>query len=92
MAGDNTDPILWAADIAGWDQENGAPGIGLFGNAIQVWAIFQGPHHTVSVAEAAKAFNCDPQRIIQAVNDHSYMYLCGDSAKPLEQTIEHDGD
>lgn len=90
MTGDRYDFDAWAPSGDGWDQETGAPDISYFGNAIQVWAIFQ--NRTVTVAEAALTFNCTPDRIRQAIKAHRYMYLRGDPAKPLEQKIEHDGE
>lgn len=74
---------LESDDTQGWNQDNGQPGIGLFSNAVQVWAIAQG--RDVTVQEAALAFNVVPDLIRQAVDHHYYMLLCGD-------IIEHDGD
>lgn len=73
----------WAQERTGWDQETGAPGIALFNNAVQVWSVMQG--RPTTVAEAAQAFQVPESRIIEAVNEHYWMYLDGD-------VIEHDGE
>src|SRR3546814_4222477 len=56
----------WAEDENGWNQETGAPGIMKFAGAVQMWAWAQARSH-VTVREAAQAFNCDPGRIVEAV-------------------------
>lgn len=78
-------------DAEEWDQKTGAPGIGLFSTAVQVWAICQ-DRLDISVADAAKTFNVEPYLIIQAVEYHPWMFLtgpCDDYAKLL---IEHEGE
>ncbi len=62
----------WADDEAGWG-ENGAPGIMKFASAVQVWSALQ--NRPTSIAECARVFNVDPQRVIEAVEEHSYMSL-----------------
>ena len=71
-------------DCLGWNHHTGAPGVVLFGNAVQVWSIAQG--RDVTVQEAALAFNVEPKLIRQAVDDHPWM-LINDC-----DVIDHDGD
>lgn len=73
----------WASERTGWDEETGAPGIVLFGNAVQVWSWMQ--DRPTTVAEAARAFNVAEGRIMQAVHAHYWMFLDGD-------VIEHEGE
>jgi hypothetical protein len=42
-------------------------------NAVQLWSCMQGPR--VSVAQAARAFNCQPALIVDAVRAHHWMFL-----------------
>ncbi len=81
----------WAEEHRGWDQKTGAPGIGLFSNAVQVWALMQ-PEQSVSVARAARVFNVDPQRICEAVQWHVWMFLAGPTDDYTKLMIEHDGE
>ena len=69
--------------LGGWNHDTGQPGIALFGNAVQVWAVAQ--NRPVTVDEAALTFNVAPELIRQAVEEHGWMYLRGDR-------IEHDGE
>lgn len=80
----------WAEEADGWDTETGAPGIILFGDALQVWSISQ--NHPVSVADAARAFNISPARIVEAVEDHHWMLLVGPRHDYERLMIEHDGE
>lgn len=81
----------WAPDDMGWDHDTGNPGIMLFGNAVQVWAIRQN-RPMVTVGQAAKAFKIEPAKVAEAVSAHPWMYL-DFTDKPLaEQIIEHDGE
>lgn len=80
----------WAAERDRWDQETGAPGISLFGNALQVWSFMQ--EGKTSVAEAAITFMVSPERIIEAVEEHAWMFLEGDRADPAKLFIEHEGE
>lgn len=80
----------WAADDEAWDTETGAPGIVLFGNALQVWSLMQ--RHPVSVADASRAFNLSAARIIEAVEDHYWMLLTGPRDDYERLMIEHDGE
>jgi len=73
-----------------WDHETGRPGIGLFANALQVWACMR--LKQVSVAEAARAFCCSPLRIIEAVEYHNFMYLSGPDDDLDKMLIGHDGE
>lgn len=45
----------------------------MLSNAVQLWSCMQGPR--VSVAQAARAFNCEPQLIVEAVRAHHWMFL-----------------
>lgn len=63
----------WAEDPDGWDHDTDAPGIGLFGRAIQVWSAMQPTEPTV--ADAAAAFHVDPVRVAEAVINHPWMFL-----------------
>lgn len=80
----------WASDQQGCDMETGAPGIGSFANALQVWAVYQ--VEPVSVATAAAVFNIEPRRIIEAVEWHHYMLLSGPHDDYTRLMIEHDGE
>lgn len=81
----------WADDDWGWDQATGAPRISLFGSAVQVWSAMQG--EPVSVQQAADAFKVPPRRIIQAVEEHSWMFLSGPMSDDYaHMMIEHDGE
>ena len=75
----------------GWDSNTGKPGLGLFGNAIQVWSS-QNWKSRPTVASAAATFNCTAQEIIDAVEAHHWMYLEGPSDDPGRMTIEHEGE
>lgn len=67
-----------------WNAD-GEPGISLFSNAIQVWAIAQ-DRGGLTINEAALAFNVRPDLIRQAVEDHPWMFVgSGD-------VIEHEGE
>jgi hypothetical protein len=46
----------------------------------------------MSVAEAARVFNVDPARVIEAVEIHSWMYLSGPHDDYTRLMIEHDGE
>lgn len=84
----------WASDPAGWDQDTQRPGISLFGNAVQTWAVMQ-DRSKVTVAEAALAFNVAPRRIIEAVEQHYWMFIDGpvDYGTDFSKlTIEHEGE
>lgn len=45
----------------------------MLSNAVQLWSCMQGPR--VSVAQAARAFNCEPALIVEAVRAHHWMFL-----------------
>lgn len=80
----------WAAEPDDWDQETGAPGIALFNSAVQVWSALQ--DRPTSVAEAALAFNVTPQRIVEAVERHYWMFLDGPADDFTQLMIEHEGE
>jgi len=71
------------------DDEAGIP-FENFAQALPLWAWMQ--NRTVSVAEAALAFNTSPDIIRRAFEDQPYAYLSGDDADPSQQFIEHDGE
>lgn len=88
---DRFDFERWAhEELKTWDQDTGAPTIHHFGNALQVWSMFQ--NRDTSVAEAAKAFNCDPLRIIEAAQDHEWLFLSGPGDDYTRLLIQHDGE
>lgn len=87
---DRFDWDRWASDDDGWDTDTGAPGIGLFAKAIQVWST--GQLRPTSLAEAARVFNCDPARVIEAVEFHPFMYFSGPDDDYTRRLIEHDGE
>lgn len=80
----------WASDDDGWDTDTGAPGIGIFARAIQVWSSSQ--LRPTSVSEAARVFNCDPARVIEAVTWHHWMMLAGPHDDYTRLMIEHEGE
>lgn len=63
----------WSDDEAAWDTDTGAPGLSAFASAIQHWALFQN-RADVTIAEAAVAFNVKPERVLEAVEHHVWMY------------------
>lgn len=81
----------WSADPSRWDSNTAAPGIWQLANAIQVWSAFQ--NRPTSVAEAAGAFNCDPLRVIEAIDEGGpFMCLEGPRDNWDLLLIEHDGE
>jgi hypothetical protein len=82
----------WADDEIGWDQDTGAPGITLLGNALQVWSLMQDVGEEISVADAAAAFKVAPARIVEAVEDHFWMYLEGPRDAFEKLMICHEGE
>lgn len=77
---------------AAWAADDDPTGLRLrnISNAIQAWSWLQGRETTLG--EAATVFNLTPERVIEAISDHPWMYLAGDPARPVFQTIEHEGD
>lgn len=73
-----------------WDSETGKPGIILFANAVQVWAVLQ--EGDVSVSRAATAFNVLPAMIVAAVKSHAWMFLTGPRDDFDKLLIEHEGE
>jgi hypothetical protein len=82
--------FTFAENEDGWDQETGAPGISLFANALQCWSVMQ--QRQVTVWDAANAFKAHPDRIIEAVEYHPWMFLTGDQFDPHKTIIEHEGE
>jgi hypothetical protein len=79
-----TPPYFAADDDDAWCLETGRPGIGLFANAVQIWALLQ--EREVTIAEAARAFNVPEAMIRTAVEWHPWMLIeAGD-------IIGHDGE
>lgn len=62
----------------------GQPGVGLFANALSVWAWAQ--NRKITVNDAALAFNVAPALIRQAVEYHYWMFL------GTGGIIEHEGE
>lgn len=73
-----------------WDHRTGRPGIGLFSDALQVWAVLQ--ERRVSVAEAAAAFKVPGAAIVRAVENHYWMDLTGPRDDYARLMIEHEGE
>lgn len=83
----------WSDDDERWNPDTGEPGIAQFRNAIQLWSIFQ--NRPTSVAQAAEAFNCEPMRIVEAIDDGaawSFIYLDGPRDDFAALMIEHEGE
>lgn len=66
------------------DDGSGNPGVILFGNAIQVWAVLQ--DRVVTVNEAALTFNADPRLVRQAIEESAWMFV-GE-----HDSIQHEGE
>lgn len=82
-------------DSSGWCHDTGKPGINLFGNAIQVWAIMQaegGSTKQPTIRNAALAFNSPDAMIREAVEAHYWMLVTGPDDDPTKQFIEHEGE
>lgn len=78
-------------DDEGWNLEgSGRVGITTFGNAIQVWTAYQG--RTCSIAEAARAFNCSPEKVHEAVDMHPWIDAVGPDDDFDKIMIEHEGE
>ena len=78
----NTDPDLSEC----YDIDNdGMPGIGLAGTAIQFWLACQN-RVGVTCSEVARAFNLPVELVRQAVADHPYMFIVANDV------IEEDGE
>lgn len=80
----------FASDEDGWNHETGAPSRFIFGSAIQCWTIMQ--NAPTSVADAARAFNCPPSRVIEAVEEHPWMVLLGPRDDFARLMILHEGE
>ncbi|MBI3453989.1 MAG: hypothetical protein HY057_14370 [Rhodospirillales bacterium] len=71
--------------------ETGVPTKIHVGNAIRVWSFCQN-RAGVSVADAARAFNIDPARVVEDVEDHGWMDLTGPRDDFEQLIINHDGE
>lgn len=81
---------FFAFDDTGWDHDTGKPGISLFGNAIQVWAVQNAiGGKPVTILDAAAAFKCDEAMIIEAVENHYWMFVTEENGVLV---IEHEGE
>lgn len=80
----------WANDAMGWDVDTGAPAIGLLGSALRVWVLLQ--DRPTSVAEAARVFNLEPTRIVEAVELQPHLCLAGPRDDVARLIIEPRGD
>lgn len=81
----------WGAEDDSWNLETGGhPGIGLVANAIGVWTSFQ--QRPSSVAEVARVFNIDPIRVIEAVEQHAWMFLQGPQDDYTRRMIKLEGE
>ena len=70
--------------LHGWNHDTGMPGIALFANAVQIWAIAQ--NRDITVNDAAMSFNVAPDLIRQAADWHYWMSVgAGD-------IIKHEGE
>lgn len=72
----------------GW--ESGAPSLEMMTTALQVWSFLQ--QRPTSVAEAARVFNIEARRIVEAVNDNYWMFLRGPANDFAQLMIEHEGE
>lgn len=77
----------WTRDLFGTEEEENAGAAGVyfsqFANAVSLWTCLQ--RRTVSIAEAALAFNVAPALVEEAIEWHPWMYTDG-------ATIMHDGE
>jgi hypothetical protein len=62
-------------------------GLSSAGTAIQIWAFCQ--CRTVTVREAMAAFRVSEEMIVEAVEEHYWMFLEGNGP---DATIEHEGE
>lgn len=60
------------------------------GRALVTWAAMQ--DRTVTVREAATAFNTTDAVIVEAIEDASWIFVHGPDDDPTKQTIELDGE
>ena len=72
--------------------EDDSAGISIdgLGRALVTWAAMQ--DKTVTVADAALAFNTTPDVIREAVEDAMWISVVGPRDDPTKQTLELDGD
>ena len=87
MTAFGADPGSW--NCGAWnagpeDDGSGNPGVILFGNAVQVWAVLQ--DRIVTVNEAALTFNAEPSLVRQAIEESAWMFV-GEN-----DTIQHEGE
>jgi len=64
---------------------------GSFVTAIAIWVYVNGGQRTLTVAEAALAFNTTPELVREAVAEHPWLYSPHHD-DPAKQTIESDGE
>lgn len=84
---------FFGRDDDAWDHDTGKPGIQLFANAVQVWAISNANAGRPSnVAAAAAAFAVEPMMIVKAVDAHYWMFLSGPDDDFTKMLIEHEGE
>lgn len=86
-----SDPIGRDFFITSEQRDAGEAGFDLMAlsNAVQVWSAMQGP--AVSVAQAARAFNCEPAIIADAVRLHYWMFLETPSGHMIDGFSESTG-
>lgn len=79
------DPITHKFFISQAERDAGEAGftISALANAVQIWSCMQGPQ--ISVAVAARAFNCEPALIAEAVREHHWMFLTTKSGHLLDE-------
>ncbi len=78
-------------DDEGWNLDgSGRVGLMTFANAVQVWATYQ--DRPCSIKDAAEAFNCRPQKILDAVEGHPWLFVSGPDDDHAKMMIEHEGE
>lgn len=74
-----------------FDYNNGLPGLFMFSNALQIWAVLQDSPN-VQVIDAATTFNVAPELIAEAATIHPYLVVeRRDQDDVRLWTIGHDG-
>lgn len=62
-------------------------------SAVQIWSSLNDREgHAVTVGAAALAFHLSPGAIVEAADQHYYLYLSGDRSDPASLVIEHEGE
>ncbi|WP_336800360.1 hypothetical protein [Kaistia sp. MMO-174] len=82
----------WAIQDFDDDSDDSGLTVAHLCQSVATWSCMQ--QRSVSVAEAALAFNTTPDVVQHAINEHGgfYLYLIGEDDDPTEQFIEHDGE